>query len=355
MVGQQKELMDQAWPTEKSTTYHLGGTRYWELETQITESPDTLSSTTDTTAETVDLSITRTTCLYVVVKNEKKHARTKHNARCREGNLRFPATSVAQRDDFLKNVTGQRILRSQKPKTKRSVGKNRISKIDEFSNTGDELSAMARGRKLCGINENEKLKRAAAKHKDSRNIKHNDENAKPTRSQKSRNVDSRAPRFRESDSCVVNKKNADQRKKITAKATLDHHIRVKSGNSRKNDRKLVRRDVTVARHKNKSAPPARKTHDCVSCICDIVDVINRVKSILDRLIYPLDEIKTLNCSRYKETRDKIVISMDSDAEEDARAFPQPRYNTESLKGQKYIKPKELEGDPRSDLVLKNGK
>ncbi|KMQ90354.1 melanoma-associated antigen e1 [Lasius niger] len=45
--------------------------------------------------------------------------------------------------------------------------------------------------------------------------------------------------------------------------------------------------------------------------------------------------------------------MDSDAEE-AKEFPQSHYNTESLKGQKYIRLEELEDDFRSDLELSNG-
>ncbi|EFN69545.1 hypothetical protein EAG_03361 [Camponotus floridanus] len=68
--------------------------------------------------------------------------------------------------------------------------------------------------------------------------------------------------------------------------------------------------------------------------------------------FSLDEIKALNCSIYKETQDKIVISIDSDAEE-TREFSQPHYNTESLKGQKYIKLEELEDDFKSDLDLGN--
>lgn len=344
--------MDQAWPTEKSTTYHLDGTRYWELEAQVTESPDILSSMTNTATETAELSITRTTCLYVVIKNERNHVRTKRDVRRRKGSLRFSATSDLGHD-FLKNVTSQRISHNKKPGTKRIGNEKRISKLDEFPSTGGELSAMTKGRKLCGINENEKSKHRAAKRKDSGNVKHDHKKTKLTKSQKSHNVDSRAPRVREVD-YVANKKNSDQRKRMIAKATSGHHIRVKNGNVGKKEGKLARREITAAGHKNKSTPDARKTHDCADCICDIVDVINRVKSILGRLNYPLEEIKVLNCTKYTETQDKIVISVDSDVEEDTRTFPQPRYNTESLKDQKYIKPEELEGDPRGDLVLENG-
>lgn len=341
--------MDQAWPTEKSTTYHLGGTRYWELESRVTEITDTFSPTTDTATETVDLSITRTTCLYVVFKNKRNHARTKREAR--EGSVRFLATSAGQRDNFLQNVTTEHTLQNEEPRTKRSAERRSMSRFDEFPNI-NEFSELSKGRKLFGINEN-KLKRRV-QHKDTRNTKRNDkqnQKAKSTESHKSRDVNSHALQVRKADSCVANKKNSDQRKRTIARATVDRHIRVKNSNDGRNDGKLARRDVTLAEHKSKSA---RKTRGCADCICDIVDVINRVKSVLDRLSYPLNEIKALNCSRYKETQDKIVISVDSDVEEDARVFPQPRYNTESLKGQKYIKSEELSSDSKGDLALENG-
>lgn len=88
LVGKQQELMDQIWPTEKTTTY-LGGTEYSELEPRVTEATDTLGTTTTVTAaETVDSSATKTTCLYVVLKNARNHARTKRNMRRRGGNAR---------------------------------------------------------------------------------------------------------------------------------------------------------------------------------------------------------------------------------------------------------------------------
>ncbi|XP_014474952.1 PREDICTED: uncharacterized protein LOC106744571 [Dinoponera quadriceps] len=337
--------MDQVWPTEKSATDDSSGTKY--LEPQITESPDIFGSTA---AETVGLPI-ETTCFYVVLKNERKRARAKRDARRREGSLRLPASSVRPRDRLLENVTSERTLRSKKPKRSADGGNTR-PKLDEFPDTGDGPSTM-RGRKLCGIGEN-KLKRRTVKHKKStRNAKCNGKKAKSAEPQKSRVVDSHAPRVREAGSRVVDKKNPDHRRRIVAKASVDHHIRVEDSDNGESEGKLSRHDVAVADRRNKSAPGVGKTRGCADCICDISDVIDRVKSVLDGSSYPLDEIKALNCSRFKETREKIVISVDSDVEEDARAFPQPRYNTESLKGQKYIKPQELGADPRGDLPLEN--
>lgn len=340
--------MDQAWPTEKSTTYHLGGTRYWELEPQeVTKTTDIFSTTAETATKTVDLSITETTCLYIVLKNKENHARTKREAH--EGSVRFSTTSAGNeiifgpRYNHLQNVTSERALRNEKPRRKRRAERRNTPKADEFANTRGDFTALIKGRKLYGIDvKKKKLKHRTAKQQET---KRNDKTAKlQAKSHKSRDIISRV---REAGSCVVNKKNPDLHKAMSAKAVADHHPRVKSSN----DGKSVRRDVTVAERKDKSA---RKTRGCADCICDIVDVINHVKSILDRSRYPLEEIKALNCSRYKETNGKIVISMDSDVEEDTRVFPQPRYNTESLKGQKYIKSGDLESDSKGDLLLENG-
>ncbi|XP_025161096.1 mucin-5AC-like isoform X2 [Harpegnathos saltator] len=332
LVGKQKKLMDQAWPTEKSTTYHLGDTRYWELEPQVTETTDVFGATTATAAEAIDLSISRTTCLYVVLKNRRNRARTKRDAQRRcEGSLRsFAPTVGAQRGNFLKDATSERPSREKKLRKKRSVEKKKAPRLS------NELPTMIKGRRLCAINEG-KSKHRAAEHTHIKNTKRKDQEAKASKSQ-----GPHAPRVRASDSCVASKKNSDQRKGTIMKASVDRHTRARISKDERNAAVIGHRDEVAA-----------QSRGCADCICDVMDVITHVKSILNRLSYPLDEIRALNCSRCKETQDKIVISLDSDMEEDARMFPQPRYNTGSLKGQKYIKPEDLEGDPRNELVLEN--
>ncbi|XP_024893781.1 uncharacterized protein LOC112468712, partial [Temnothorax curvispinosus] len=296
----ERQLLDQSWPTEQSTTYHLGGTRFWELDF-VTEPSAVLRTTVDKSKPT-DVSITRTTCFDVVLKNERSsevksnvsyHKRDVYNSRTRKN-----VYKIEKRNASLRNVTRTNALRyklrtkrpgvkklkrdSQKLNgsngSKRNFGEARTMKFNDFRRTSNEDSITAKTRKLCGVNAS-KLKRQVVKHQDATD-KHKEK--QPAKSRTLQNTNLRS--LHNTDNCVANKKNKYHKTTTAANGTS----------------------------------------------------------------FPLDEIKALNCSEYKETQDKMVISMDTDAEE-AREFPQPHYNIESLKGQKYIKLEELEDNFNSDL------
>lgn len=357
MTVNERELLAQTWPTEKSTTYHLGGTKFWELEF-VTE--PSVSRTTIDKGKTIDVSITRTTCLDVVLKNERNseiksnisyHKRDIYSNRRR----RRKDVSVEKRNASLRNVTRKNALR-YKLKTQRSRmiakklkrdspklhdlsyskrGFEKGMRATHFRRTSNEDSITARSRKLCGVNAS-KLKRQIANHEDKRKKK------QPTKSRTLQNINLRS--LHNTDNCVVNKKNKNKHHKTT---TTTANPQVKKPDVKKKDEKIVHLN------KNKSTLHEKKVHNCLNCICDITNIVNNIKSLLDRMNFPLDEIKALNCSEYKEIQDKIVMSMDSDVEE-AREFPQPHYNIESLKGQKYIKLEELEDNFKSDSELDSG-
>lgn len=348
-IESETKLLDQVWPTEKSTTYHLGGTRFWELE--VTE-PSVVFSITSDKSKTIDVSVTRTTCLYVVLKNEiNTDAKAKRNVHYNKRNVYNNETrkyiSMEKRKIGLQNITSEN--------TQNLRGLNRYEqtfevkrKPDEFSRISNENSIIAKTRKLCSVDGNES-KHQIIKHKDTVNIRDKTRKKQSAKSQKSQNINSH-PSKSCTDSCIVNKKKSN---KIITKTTTNRYSQAKSSDSNKeNDKKVTNTDIT-ADHKNQSmfVSRERKNHDYLNCICDIVNVIEDIKSILNRISFSLDEIKALNCSVYKETQNKIVILMDS---EEAKEFPQSHYNTESLKGQKYIRLEELEDDFRSDLELSNG-
>lgn len=344
-IESKTKLLDQMWPTEKSTTYHLGGTRFWELE--VTE-PSTVLSISSDKSKAINVSVTRTTCLYVVLKNEiNTDAKTKRNIHYHKRNVYNKETkkyniSIEKRKG-LKNITRENMqnLRGLNRYEQNFEGKR---KLDGFSRTNKEDSIIAKTRKLCSVKGNE------SKHRIIKYIKDKTKKKQSAKSQKSQNINSHSPKSC-TDSCIINKKNSG--KTITS-MTANHHSQAKSSNSKENDKKITNNDIT-SDHKNQSicVSRERQNHDYLNCICDIVNVIKNIKSILNRVSFSLDEIKALNCSVYKKIQDKIVISIDSDAEE-AREFSQPHYNTESLKGQKYIKLEELEDDFKSDLDFGNG-
>lgn len=346
-IENKTKLLDQMWPTEKSTTYHLGGTRFWELE--VTEPSAVLSIPTDT-SKAIDVSVSRTTCLYVVLKNEINiDGKAKRNIHYHKRNVYNKETkkydiSIEKRKISLKNITKENTQNLHElNRYEQNFGGKR--KLNGFSRVSKEDSIIAKTRKLCSVNGNE------SKHRIIKDIKDKTKKKQSAKSQKSQNINPHSPKSC-TDSCIMNKKNSG--KTITS-MTANHHSQVKSNNNkRENNKKITNNDIT-SDHKNRSICVSRegKNHDYLNCICDIVDVIKNIKSILNRVSFSLDEIKALNCSIYKETQDKIVISIDSDAEE-TREFSQPHYNTESLKDQKYIKLEELEDDFMSDLDLGNG-
>ncbi|EZA56600.1 hypothetical protein X777_03278 [Ooceraea biroi] len=243
-------LLDQMWPTEKSTTYHLGGTRFWELDFEVTEPLDTL--TTIAESKTINAAIIKTTCFHVVFENKRNgtietkryihHKRNIHDNQMKKSNNR--------QDTSLKNITGKNMLLFTALSTKQPS---------------------IRAKKL----------------------KNNSQNLCESK------------RY---------KQNFNRKQKVKFNAKFPHN-----------------KDPIIVKNRN---------------------VINSIRSILDRTSFSLEEIKTLNCSRYKEIQDNVVISMDSDIEE-AKTFPQPHYNTDSLRGQKYIKLEELEDDFKNDLELDN--
>ncbi|KYN16352.1 hypothetical protein ALC57_11382 [Trachymyrmex cornetzi] len=300
MTENEKELLNQTWPTEKDTMYHLGGTKLWELDF-VTEPSVELCTTTDKSKIIVG-SITRTTCFDVVLKRKDKiKSNISYYKRHLNNNRITKHVSIEKRDASLENITGMNALRyelrttqprmvakklkreSQKHKPnhykQESFDKKRIVRLNDFRCTSEDSTV--KNRKLCIANAN-KLKRQIVRHEDTNKHK----KKQLAKSRTSQNLHS----LYNTDNGVVNKKNA-YRKTTTA----NQYLQV--GTS-----------------------------------------------------FSLDEIKALNCSEYKEIQDKIVISMDSDMEE-VREFPQPHYNTESLKGQKYIKLEELEDNLKSNSEL----
>lgn len=366
MTKGKAELLDRVWPTEKITAYHLGGTRFWELDFDYDITEPSVSSIATDKSKTLDPSVTKTTCFHVILKNESySDSEMKRNIHHRKRNTykkKANRYNVEKKDISFKNVTRKSTLHN-KPRRKwpgatmkelrrdlqnlrgsnhykRNSEQKRMVKPDEFplsvSVTDNESSIIARSRKLCGVKEKKQHK--ITKHKDAVDIKNKTKLAK---SQKSHIATSHS--LKNTDGCIANKKNSDKHHKpMITKTTANVHVK-----------KTVAHPNVVVNHKNEPVSRERKRHDCSNCICDIMNVINDIKSILDKTSFPLDEIKALNCSKYKEIPDKIVISMNSDLEE-AKEFPQPHYNTEFLKGQKYIKLEELENDFKSDLELDNG-
>lgn len=348
----ERELLAQTWPTEKSTTYHLGGTRFWELEF-VTE-PPVLRTTIDK-GKTIDVSITRTTCLDVVLKNER-NSEVKSNISYHKRDIysnRRRRKDISKRS--LRNVTRKNVLRyklrTKRPRVIAKKLERDSQKLHElsyyskrsfeggmrsthFQRTSNEDSITGKSRKLCGVNAS-KLKHQIAKHEDTTG-KH--KKKQPTKSRTLQNINLHS--LHNTDNCVVNRKSKYHKTTTTA------NPEIKKPDDKKNDEKMHLNE-------NKSTLRERRAHNCFNCICDVANVVNNIKSLLGRVNFPLDEIKALNCSEYKEIQDKIVMSMDSDMEE-AREFPQPHYNIESLKGQKYIKLEELEDNLKSDLEFDSG-
>ncbi|XP_011050038.1 PREDICTED: mucin-2-like [Acromyrmex echinatior] len=302
MTENKTELLNQAWPTEKNTMYHLGGTRLWELDF-VTEPTSVVLCTTDK-SKTIDGSLPRTTCFDVVLKrNDKIKSNISYYKHHLNSNKITKHVSIKNRDASLENITRMNALRyklrTKQPrvakKLKResqkfepnhykqeSFEKKRIVRLNDFRCTSEDSTV--KNRKLCIANAN-KLKRQIVRHKDTNKHK----KKQVAKSRTSQNLHS----LHNTDNGVVKKKNA-YRKTTTANQSLQV-----------------------------------------------------------RASFSLDEIKALNCSEYKEIQDKIVISMDSDMEE-AKEFPQPHYNIESLKGQKYIKLGELENNLKINSELDSG-
>lgn len=351
MSEDERKLLDRAWPTEKNTAYHLGGTRYWELDF-VTE-PSAVSRTTIDKGKTADVSITRTTCFDVVLKNERSEARsnTPYHKRDVYGNGKN--VSIEKRNASLRNVTRKRASRrklerpverklkrdSQKSNyTKRSFEARGTAGFNDFRRAGDEDSITARSRKPHGVNAS-KPRRQIVKQTNATGKRSEKQSAKSRASQKNVNL-------RSVHNCLANKKNKYR------KATTSSRIR--KTDDEKFGGKVTHLDTVDRKSGSTShAPHGRKIHSCFNCICDIANVVNGVRSLLSGPSFPPDEIQALRCSEYKEIQDKMVISMDSDVEE-AREFPQPHYNVESLKGQRYIRLEELEDNFKSDSELDSG-
>ncbi|XP_012062905.1 PREDICTED: uncharacterized protein LOC105626210 [Atta cephalotes] len=341
------------WPTEKNTMYHLGGARLWELDF-VTESIVVLSTTTDK-SKTIDRSIIRTTCFDAVLKrNDKIKSNISYYKHHFNSNKITKLVSIEKRDVSLENVTRMNALRyelrtkqprvakklkreSQKYKPnhykQQSFEKKRIVRLNDFRCTSEDSTV--KNRKLCIANTN-KLKRQIVRHENTNKHK----KKQLAKSRTSQNLHS----LHNTDNGIVNKKNA-YRKTTTA----NQYLQVGS-TDKKNSEKVMHSNIINHKNKSISASHKQKIHNCFNCICDIANVINNIRSVLDRTSFSLNEIKALNCSEYKEIQDKIVISMDSDMEE-AKEFPQSHYNIESLKGQKYIKLEELEDNLKSNSEL----
>jgi len=368
------ELLDRTWPTERST-YHLGGTRYWELDFEVTEPPDICTTTVKyiRTVTAITKVITKTTCFHIVFKNEGNYTtRRKRYIHYYKRNIHnnHMKKSDGQQHTSLKNITGNSILlyialTTKQPDIKIKKLENSLQKLREANhykqnfnrkqkmelNTKflyNEDPVIAKNRKLCGVNKN-KSKHQIRKHKNTMNVNDRNKKRQLGKQQKSMHIN---PYFLKNctDSCVMSKKKLDKyHKAIVMRTTEQHYPQIKND---KNGMKMHRSSII---HKNKSTSISyeKKLHDCLNCICDILSVINSIRSILAKTSFSLEEIKAFNCSRYKEIRDNIVISTDSDIEE-IKILPQPHYNTESLKGQKYIKLEELEDDFKNDFEFDNG-
>lgn len=346
MIENERKSLDRAWPTEKSTAYHLGGTRYWELEF-VTE--PSVSYTTIDKSKTIEVSNARTTCFQVILKNERNggvksnifhHKSDVYSDRPRK-NVSIGKQNAGLRDVTKKNTLRYKVTRrpvarklkrdSQKLRgrnySKRSSEERRTMGFNDFRRTSDGGSITAESRKLYGVNAS-KLRREIVKQTSATSKRKKKQSAK---SRALQNVNS----LHNADNCVASS-------------------RVKETDDEKCDEEITHLNVIEHKNKSISALHEREVHNCFNCICDIASVVSDIKSLLSRTSFPLDEIRALHCSEYKETQEnKMVISMDSDVEE-AREFPPPHYNVESLKGQKYIKLEELENNFKSDLESDSG-
>jgi len=372
------ELLHRTWPHERST-YHLGGTRYWELDFEVTESPDICTMTSKIrTVTAITKVITKTTCFHVIYKIERNNAiRTKphivYYKRNIHNHINHMKKSNGPQDTSLKNVTGNNLLlyialTTKQPDIKVKKLENNLQKLRETNHykqnfnrkqkielkfqakfPHNEDPVTAKNRKLCAINKN-KLKHQIRKHKDTMNI--NDRNKKKQlgKPQKSKNINPYSLK-NYTDSCVVSKKKLDKYHKAIVMRTTEHHyLQMKND---KNGMKMHRSNIADHENKSTSISYERKIHDYLNCICDIMSIINSIRFILAKTSFSLEEIKALNCSKYKEIRDNIVISTNSDIEE-IKTLSQPHYNIESLKGQKYIKLEELEDNFKNNLEFDNG-
>ncbi|XP_070518731.1 uncharacterized protein [Cardiocondyla obscurior] len=346
--------LDRAWPTEKNAMYHLGGTKFWELDF-VTEPSAVLRTTTDK-SKTIDVLITRTTCFDVILKstrNSKAKSIITHRKRDVYNNRAGKNVFIANRDVSLKNIT-RKSGKRHKVGTKRSLAKitkklkrdsqklrrlnysersfeeRRAMRFNDFRCASNEDSITAKSRKLCGVNAG-KLKRQIVKHEDATG-KHKKKQPAKSRALQNTNLHF----LHNTDNCAANKRN-----KYKTAASVNSRVE-------KIDKKETYPNAID--HESPTALHERKIHNCNNCICNVASTVNSIKPLLNRMHFPLDEIKALNCSEYKEIQDEIVISMDSDVEE-AKEFPQPRYNVESLKDQKYIKLEELEDNFNNDLEL----
>ncbi|XP_020283286.1 uncharacterized protein LOC109854524 [Pseudomyrmex gracilis] len=356
------EFLNQMWPTEKSTTYHLGGTRFWTLDFEMTEPPPAVFSVTP---ENKPVDMLATTCLYVIVKNDNRAAITKRNLYSNE--TRKHNSSVEKRDvsfpDAIERISNQsgatmkdpnlksRKMHKTKYRGEKNTRRSELSSARIVPITDDGDSVIAKSRKLCGVNEN-KSKHQIVKRKDTAKTTRKSKKKKQlAQLQTQRNVDSSKVY---TNSCVLNKKKSNNYHKTMTVETNRHLSQLRTS-GKKNVAKVLTHPNNIANRNDKSKPVSqeKEIHDCSYCICDVANVIDNIRSILDKVNSPLDEIRTLNCSRYKDTQDKIIISMDSNVEETKLEFPQLRYNTESLKGQKYIKLDELEDSFKSDFEFAN--
>lgn len=393
---------DRSWPTERSTTYHLGGTGFWELDYEVAESSDAPDAATDDSTRT-DLSARRTTCFQVVLRNGRSGGGTKTKrdaARRRRVETRFttegtgddayrdaarkygvsierpPSRSgaledatrrgAATRDDsktsrasIARRATSNdeslrddlRKLRGPASRRGKSAGgKQRTARPPDASSRASGYSIMARSRKLCGVN-GYKSEREVAGRKDVKSVSGRE------RAGGSRGVRSNCTNARGHDGCAASDVAADKHRAMVvtpARTSASRNFPTKgNGNGGKNGRKAARYD----NDKRKSILAARKAErrdrSGLGCVCDVARTIDDVRSILDRASYPLDEIRRLNCSGCKRIPDETVISIDSDAGE-ARSLPRPRYNAELLKGQRHVGLEELENVRARDADLENG-
>lgn len=346
MTENERKLLDRAWPTEKGTGYHLGGTKFWELDF-VTE-PSAVSRTTIDKGNIVNVSITRTTCFDVVLKNKENEV--KSNMSHHKRDVYKNVFSIGKRNASLRNVTRRSVSRY---KPKRPVG--RKLKRDSQKSRGSNYTkrSFAAGR-TAGLND---LRRAgdvgpitATSRKPRRQVVEQTNVASERRGKQSaksrRNINSHS--FRNADNCPANKRNKCR------KATTVASSRIRESDGEKRGGQATRLDIVDRENKSTSATlHGRKAHNCFNCICDVASVVDGIRLLLSGASLPLDEIQALRCAVYKEIQDKVVISMDSDVGE-AREFPQPHYNVESLKGQKYIRLEELEDNFKSDPELDSG-
>lgn len=347
MTEDERKLLDRAWPTEENTAYHLGGTRFWELDF-VTEPPAVLRTTTDKGKTVVP--VTRTTCFVVVLKNGRNGeagSNLPYHKRDVYGNR--TNVSIEKRNASLRNVTRKNASRHERRELKRdSHGSNytrrsfgaRGTGFNDFRRAGD-ADSIKESREPYGVNAG-KPRRQTAKQTNATSKRGKKQSAKSRASRRNVNLHP----LHNADNCLANKKSKYR------KATTIANSQIRKTDDEKFGR-VTHPDTVYRENKSASALHGRKIPNCLNCICDIANVINGIRSLLSRMSSPFDEIRALRCGEYKEIRDKMVISMDSDVEE-AREFPQPRYNVESLKGQRYIRLEELEDNFKSDSELDSG-